>query len=197
MRRTSTGSASAQNIGAGYVDVVTLAAPAFGSSLYRVVIKLTSLNTGHQLYARETQAPDAVESASYVANGTAKDHLVLEVALGSGDTSVVIAVKDASALSTSASWSYEVYEVFDGEPEVVEGTVVDAGATASDFDTSLTAAATNFYNNMACVFVTGALRGPPRRVTTSTTGTGNLAFATAWSAAPANGDKFILVGRIE
>jgi hypothetical protein len=197
MRRTATGSASAQNIAAGYVDVVTLAAPAFGSSLYRVVIKLTSLNTGHQLSSRFTQAPDAFESGGVAANNTAKNALTLEVTLAAGDTSVVVAVKDIAALSTSASWAYEVYEVFDGEPEVIEGTVNDAGALAGDFDTTLTSAATGFYLGASCVFVTGALRGVVRKITGSTTGTGNLAFASAFPSAPANGDKFWIIGRIE
>lgn len=78
----------------------------------------------------------------------------------------------------------------------ISGTVVDAGATAVDFDTSLSEATNNHFNGLFCLSTSGVTAGQGHTVDVYTGGAnGNLAFAASdqWTEAPANGSTFVLI----
>lgn len=78
------------------------------------------------------------------------------------------------------------------------GTVNDAGAAAGDFDGDSGLSATDdFYNGSVLAFTSGNLLGLARKITDYTGSSKNLVFATAFPAAPGNGDAFVILGRIE
>lgn len=62
--------------------------------------------------------------------------------------------------------------------------------------TSALSSTDDFYNGSALVFTTGTLRGLANKITDYTGSTNTLIFATAWPSAPANSDRFIILGRI-
>lgn len=95
-----------------------------------------------------------------------------------------------------AEFSIENRSVADGAS--VKGSVNDAGAAAGDFDGDAGLSATDdFYNGMVLAFTSGALKAVARKITDYTGSSKNLVFANAFPAAPANGDKFIILGRID
>lgn len=73
-----------------------------------------------------------------------------------------------------------------------EGTVVDAGATASQFDTNLTEVDA-FWNDTILIFIDGALAGQARTVQAYLNASGNLTFDEVWTSVPANGTSFLLL----
>lgn len=81
----------------------------------------------------------------------------------------------------------------DPRPPYIAAAVSDASPAAGDFDTDLASATNSFYNDAFCLFITGSLAGQVRKVTGYTGSTKNLQFSGAFTAAPANGDKFVLV----
>ena len=80
---------------------------------------------------------------------------------------------------------------------ITTGAVNDVGATTTDFDTDLSEASDDHYNDLAMVFTSGNLKGQVRRITDYTGSTKNCSFTTAWTEAPADTDTFIILGRIE
>lgn len=70
-------------------------------------------------------------------------------------------------------------------------TVSDATPAANNFDTALAAVANDFYKGLLCKFVGGALAGQVRQVSSSVGN--NLVFGDPFTAAPANGDAFVLL----
>lgn len=82
-------------------------------------------------------------------------------------------------------------------PYEIPGTVNDSAATAGSFTGSSNLSTTaSFYVGCVLVFTSGVLQGIARKVTGYTSGR-VLSFATAFPTAPANGDGFALIGRIE
>lgn len=108
MQLVSSGSASAQDISAGYVTVATVAAPASGSTLYRLVVRVTGLDAAHSLLLRETQG-----AAQYVfgplANGATTEVVEEELALDEGEGDVAVALTDG--VSVAAAWSWHLYKL--------------------------------------------------------------------------------------
>jgi hypothetical protein len=95
-----------------------------------------------------------------------------------------------------AEFSIENRSVADGG--AISGTVNDAGATTTDFDgVSTLSSSDDFYNGSVLAFTSGTLKGIARKITDYTGSSRNLIFATAFPAAPANGDSFFIIGRIE
>lgn len=80
---------------------------------------------------------------------------------------------------------------------ILAGTVNDAGATATDFDTTLTGFGNDFFNKAFLVFTDGVLQGSGgRKIADYVSVTGNFDFTgDLFTAAPANGDPFVIVGR--
>lgn len=79
---------------------------------------------------------------------------------------------------------------------LLSGTVNDAGATTTDFDTTLTGYGDDFFNNSFLVFTDGTLQGQSRKVSDYTSTSGNFVIA-AFTATPTNGDPFVVLGRSE
>jgi len=75
------------------------------------------------------------------------------------------------------------------------GTVADAGATAVDFDTSLTEVTNNHYNGQLLLFISGVCAGQAHQIDVYTGATKNVSFATSdqWTDAPGNGDSFVIL----
>lgn len=81
------------------------------------------------------------------------------------------------------------------------GLVSDASPAAGSFNTNLTAI-DNFHDGAYLVFISGALIGQPRKITTYLNAGGNVVFTGTvgradqpFSVAPANSDPFIILGR--
>jgi hypothetical protein len=81
---------------------------------------------------------------------------------------------------------------------LIAGAVNDptALATSSVFNTSLSLA-NDFINNAFLVFTSGALAGESRKVGDFANASGQVTLATALTGVPADGDKFVIVGRSE
>jgi hypothetical protein len=69
-------------------------------------------------------------------------------------------------------------------------------ATTTSFKTNLTQA-DNFWNSAFILFTDGALQGQSHKVSSFVNVNGVITVASAFTAAPANGDPFILIGRSE
>lgn len=76
---------------------------------------------------------------------------------------------------------------------VTYGTVSDAAAAAGDFDTDLTEATNDHYNNMVIVFTDGVLSGQARRISDYVGGAKNIAVTPAFTEAPGDGDAFVIM----
>lgn len=114
-----------------------------------------------------------------------------EVSLTSGVAAVN--VTQISGDSTAADNAELFYE-----GAFIGGNVNDAGAAAGDFDGNAGLSATDdFYNGCVLAFTMGTLKGIARKITDYTGASKNLVFATAFPAAPANSDTFIILGRID
>ena len=80
---------------------------------------------------------------------------------------------------------------------ITTGTVSDAGPTALDFDTDLAEATDGHFDDSIVVFTTGPLTGQGRRCDVYTGVSKNIAVAVAYTEAPANGNAFQVLGRVE
>jgi hypothetical protein len=75
----------------------------------------------------------------------------------------------------------------------VDGTVNDAGATATSFITDLASSVDNFYNDSMLVFNSGALTGQVRAITDYVGATKTITLEEALTSAPANGVEFSII----
>lgn len=80
---------------------------------------------------------------------------------------------------------------------ITAGAVSDAGPTASDFDTDLTEVTDNHYRLSVCIFTGGVLKGQHRKISVYTGSSKNIAVSSPYTDSPANGDPFLILGRIE
>lgn len=79
------------------------------------------------------------------------------------------------------------------EPPVQLGTVLtDAGNTATTFKTDLTEVS-DHWKDCFCTFLTGSLAGQTKPVSAFNGTTDFLTAASAFTAAPSNGDRFVLI----
>lgn len=75
----------------------------------------------------------------------------------------------------------------------VDGSVNDAAATATSFVAAQgLASADNYYDGSLITFTSGALSGETRTISQYTAATSEIVVSEAFSAAPANGDKFTI-----
>jgi len=75
----------------------------------------------------------------------------------------------------------------------VDGTVNDAGATATSFITDLASSVDNFYNDSMLVFNSGALTGQVRAITDYVGATKTITLEEALTSAPVNGVEFSII----
>jgi hypothetical protein len=80
----------------------------------------------------------------------------------------------------------------------ITATIVDASPSTSTFkgDTTLLSSVDNMYRNMVLVFMNGTLKGVSNRIYSYTGSTRAFVFNMPFAQAPANGDKFIIIGRV-
>lgn len=77
------------------------------------------------------------------------------------------------------------------------GEVSDVAASTTIFDTDLSEATNDHYNNMFVCFLSGVLAGQSRKIS-DYDGTGKtITVATAFTDTPGNGDEFVILGRSE
>lgn len=74
------------------------------------------------------------------------------------------------------------------------GTVNDGAPTATGFVTTITGLGNDAIKNAFLQFVTGALAGQAQKITGYTSTTGAVT-TNAFTAAPANGDAFVIIGK--
>ena len=79
---------------------------------------------------------------------------------------------------------------------LTRGTVDDLSPTAGGFDTDLTEA-DDFFNDASITFIEGTLSGQTKRIATYLNASGAITLAAAFTGAPANGNAFFIIGRIE
>ena len=75
---------------------------------------------------------------------------------------------------------------------VLDDSVVDASPAADNFDTGVSGT-DSFYSDLVLTFIDGALKGQARPITTFTSANGNMFFDEPFTAAPSNGDAFIIL----
>lgn len=86
--------------------------------------------------------------------------------------------------------------ILDPMPDIIPGTVqTDAGNTTLTFKTNLPSVVNNFYKDAWLLFRTGSLAGQLKQVSAYTGGTLFITLASALTAAPINGDTFVIVNR--
>lgn len=109
-----------------------------------------------------------------------------------------IVASGASPTNIYHQWQYGGVQ---GDPEFLVSTVNDGSpasglfqATSADVTLS---SANDFYNLAAVVFISGGLRGIANKVYDYTGATNKFTFTPAFPAAPASGDKFLIIGHIE
>lgn len=123
-----------------------------------------------------------------------------------GDYRVQVACTTANGFEVGKSYNVVVTATVSGVtaraviasflivPPVYYGTVVsDAGNTSSTFKTDLTEGSTNYWTDALLVFVTGSLAGQVKKVSSFNFTTDFISTATAYTAAPSAGDRFMLV----
>lgn len=107
------------------------------------------------------------------------------------------AATDAPVWGMEINWDGAAAVPLRPMPEIF-GSISDAGADADDFDgNSGLSSSDDFYNGCALVFTTGALAGITRKISDYVGSSRNLQFTTAFPTSPTNGDKFVIIGRIE
>lgn len=122
-------------------------------------------------------------------------NLPVELTLGVYALTLTAAELDAGwihvAIRNAVMQPVDISGVTSGQPS---GAVVDdAGNSATSFVTSLTAATDEFWASAGVVFTSGALQGQVREVESYDGATKTLTLATALTAEPAAGDRFILI----
>lgn len=83
------------------------------------------------------------------------------------------------------------------EAGLVGGTVNDVSATATSFVTTLTEATNDHFKSAFVLFLDGALLGQSGLISAYNGTTKQITLATALTDAPANGTKFLILGRSE
>jgi hypothetical protein len=122
---------------------------------------------------------------------------VTEIVAGSGLYGVQIA--DASLIGRTVVWDIDgtgktCSETFSDIPPV-EAAVNDASATTTVFITTLTSAVTDFHKGSYLLFTSGSLAGQARSISAYNGTTKAVTLGAALTSAPANNDRFIILGR--
>ena len=79
----------------------------------------------------------------------------------------------------------------------IDGSVDDTSATSTTFITNLTASTDGYYHDKVIVFVSGGLSGQARHIETYTGSTKSITVSQAFTAAPADGDEFLILATHE
>lgn len=79
----------------------------------------------------------------------------------------------------------------------IDGSVDDTSATSTTFITNLTASTDGYYHDKVIVFVSGGLNGQARHIETYVGSTKSVTVSQAFTAAPADGDEFLILATHE
>lgn len=123
-----------------------------------------------------------------------------------GDYRVQVACTTANGFEVGKSYSVVVEATVGGvaakgivasfvlQPPVYYGTVVaDGGNTATTFKTDLAESTTDHWKDALLTFVTGSLAGQVKKVSAFAPGTDFVTVSAAFTGAPSNGDRFVVV----
>lgn len=149
-----------------------------------------AVNTGLSIYYQILN-PDKSVFVSRTNSG------VTELVAGSGLYGVEIA--DSTLIGRTVVWDINgtgktCSESFDNTPPA-QATVNDAAATTTVFITTLSSSVNDFYNGSYLLFVNGSLKDQARLISDYVGSTKTITLAAALTSAPANGDRFIVLGR--
>lgn len=97
------------------------------------------------------------------------------------------------AAHNTAQTAGQVLKKIDEGWTSAEATVTDAGATTTSFVTDLVSAVDDFYVDQILIFISGALSGQARVITTYNGTTKVVTFDEALTSAPVNGVDFIIL----
>jgi hypothetical protein len=123
MQQIVIGTAAAQNISTAKA-VLTVYAPPCGSALYRLEIKFTGLDAGHQLQFTEgTSKSEVFERAATATT------ILREFTLTRGEGSVAVTVIDLAGLSTACAWSYKLCRL--NEIDVIQPSQIIANGSTN------------------------------------------------------------------
>ena len=125
--------------------------------------------------------------------GTSNDKTGYSIA---GTKTTLDALNDLTAAQVNAEVDTALADINLDHFIPVAGTVDDVSPTSLDFDTDLTEASTNHYDDMVISFASGALSGQSRRISLYSGGSKNVAVFPNFTAAPANGDAFVIVSGV-
>lgn len=127
-------------------------------------------------FANATNSPSFLENGCYSHTLTAAEM---------DATHILVVVSQAGVGRTSKDFATH------GLPT---GSVV-TGTSSTSFVTNLTSAVDNYWKDLFCTFLTGALAGQTKVVTGYVGATKALTFTSGFTAAPSASDGFVLVNR--
>lgn len=109
-------------------------------------------------------------------------------------SSFLLQASDITSISGDVSASDKLEATLNATPS---GEISDSSPSTTVFDTTLTSIVDDYYNGAFIVFYTGNLIGQSRLIS-DYDGTGKtITVSTAFTAAPADEDKFLILGRSE
>jgi hypothetical protein len=151
---------------------------------------LVAADTGDNTVARKGAAAVTLSSLATPTNITAGTITTVT-------TLPAITTDWITAAGVSAAAVTKIIDAITAAAPGVTGAVNDETASATEFDTNLASTVDDFYNGAYILFTSGALLGQSRKIS-DYDGTGKtITVASAFSAAPANGAAFIILGRSE
>ncbi len=144
----------------------------------------SAAGTTINLYGVSTSLTDTSVNTT-VTDGTMSNTLLLDIP--------TVAEFEARTVGSTAATAMDLMYA----AAITSGTVSDASATAADFDTDLTEASNNHYDDSAIVFTDGVLKGQVRPIDVSlgSASNGNITVSPVFTEAPGNGDAFQILGR--
>ena len=154
-----------------YVGSISLAGVADGAYMVRYDTATKTYGYGDLYVLNET----VVTPEQYALSATVADKIWDEVIDNANHNIAKSAGKRLRQAGTSLS---------------AEGSVNDLTPTTTSFISNLTQANTSFYADQTCIFISGALEGQARVITSYDGATKTLTFDEPWTLAPSDGDEF-------
>lgn len=148
--------------------------------------------------ASNTQVNTRLASASYTAPDNASAQSAASAAATAASNAASAATSAASADSKLTSGRLARIDALTSASSFVETSVSDTTPAVGGFDGPSGLSSTdNFYTGGIVAFTSGVLKGLARKVTGYTGSSRTFAFTSAFPASPANGDTFIIIGRLD
>lgn len=181
----------------------SLSAPAIPGA-FTLAVDLSNMAAGDAVELRVKQkvlTGGTLQTVYYqrFMNAQAEPYLIAFSELLDADLGATFTLKQIAGTGRNFDW-----KVLYDPQLVLASSVNDAGATTTAFIGAAGLSATDdFYKGSALCFVGGTLKDIARKISGYTGATKSFAFSgaagttdAAWPTAPANGDAFVIVGRI-